>query len=126
SLNAVQFNLARTIGPALAGLAYGVIGPAGCFSLNGAGFLGMTIVLGRMALPRRPAGSPPPVIHALREGLGYARRHPIIGPALALAAVMSVFGFPYIILLPALAKDTLGLEASGLGRLLAAGGCRAL
>src|SRR5262249_57992379 len=65
-------------------------------------------------------------IHALRGGLGYARRHPIIGPALALAAVMSVFGFPYIILLPALAKDTLGLEASGLGWLMAAVGCGAV
>jgi len=94
--------------------------------VNGAGFLSMTLVLGRIRLPRRPAGAPPPVGHALREGLGYARRHAIIGSALALAAVMSVLGFPYIILLPALARDALGLEASGLGWLMAAVGCGAV
>src|SRR5438046_1474686 len=76
SLNSVQFNLARTIGPALAGFAYGTIGPQGCFALNAAGFLVMILMLARVRLPRRPPGAPPPVGRALRDGLGYARRHP--------------------------------------------------
>jgi predicted MFS family arabinose efflux permease len=46
----------------------------------------------------------------------------VIGPALLLAAMMSVFGFPYIILLPALARDVLHLDAAGLGYLMAAVG----
>jgi len=50
----------------------------------------------------------------------------VIAPSLLLAAVMSVFGFPYIILLPALARDTLGLEATGLGYLMAAVGAGAV
>src|SRR5213079_2579996 len=102
SLNSVQFNLARTIGPALAGFAYGTIGPHGCFALNAAGFLAMILMMARVRLPRRPPRAPPPVGRALRDGLGYARRHPVIAPSLVLVAVMSVFGFPYIILLPAL------------------------
>ena len=122
SLNSVQFNLARTIGPALAGFAYGTIGPQGCFALNAAGFLVMILMLARVRLPRRPPGAPPPVGRALRDGLGYARRHPVIAPSLVLVAVMSVFGFPYIILLPALARDTLHLDATGLGYLMAAVG----
>ena len=126
SLNSVQFNLARTVGPACAGLLYGAIGPAGCFSLNAAGFLGMTLVLARVRVPHRPAVAPPPVLRALREGLGYAARHPVIGPSLLLATVMSVFGFPYIILLPALARDALHLDASGLGFLMAAVGTGAV
>ena len=126
SLNSVQFNLARTLGPAVAGTLYGRIGPAGCFAVNSAGFFFLTVVLAQISLPDRPVVAPPSIARALREGLGYARRHTVIGPALLLAAVMSVFGFPYIILLPAFARDTLGLDASGLGYLMAAVGCGAV
>lgn len=125
SLNSVQFNLARTVGPVLAGLAYGPLGPAGCFALNAAGFLVMVLMIARVRLPRHQTISAPPVWRALREGLGYALRHPAIAPALLLATVMSVFGFPYIIMLPALA-GALGLEALGLGYLLASIGAGAV
>ncbi len=127
SLNSVQFNLARTVGPAIAGLAYGTIGAAGCFAMNAAGMLAMVAMIARVRMPRRsPVVSPPPVARALREGLAYARVHPVIGPSLLLAATMSIFGFPYIILLPALARDTLGLNAAGLGWLLASVGAGAV
>src|SRR5215470_17455502 len=86
SLNSVQFNLARTLGPAVAGTLYGRIGPAGCFALNSAGFFFLTFVLAQISLPDRPVVAPPPIARALREGLGYARRHTVIGPALLLAA----------------------------------------
>src|SRR5437870_3178265 len=126
SLNSVQFNLARTIGPALAGFGYGTISPQGSFALNATGILVMILLLSRVRLPRRPPGAAPPVGRALRDGLGYARRHPVIAPSLVLVAVMSVFGFPYIILLPALARDTLHLDATGLGYLMAAVGVGAV
>jgi MFS family permease len=126
SLNSVQFNLARTLGPALAGVAYAAIGPAGCFALNGLSFLALIAVLLRIRIPDGPAAAPPPVLHALREGFSYARRHRVIGPCLFLATVMALFGFPYIILLPALARGALGLDASGLAWLTAAVGCGAV
>jgi predicted MFS family arabinose efflux permease len=126
SLNSVQFNLARTLGPAIAGAVYDTIGPAGCFTVNGTGFLVFAAILARIRMPQRPMGAPPPIGRALRDGLRYARRHAVIGPALLLAAVMSVFGFPYIILLPALARDALGLDAAGLGWLMAAVGAGAV
>ncbi len=122
SLNSVQFNIARTIGPALAGIVYGRLGSAGCFAINASGFVLMAVVLLGIHMAPRPASTPPSMGRALREGLGYARRHPVIGPALFLAAMMSLFGFPYIILLPALARDSLGLDAQGLGLLMAAVG----
>ena len=125
SLNSVQFNLARAVGPALAGGLYGRIGPAGCFALNAFGFIGMAFVLARMRIPSRPAEAPPPILRALREGLGYVRRHTVIGPAIFLSAVMSLFGFPYIILLPAVAHG-LGLDARGLGYLMASVGVGAV
>ncbi len=71
SLNAVQFNLARAVGPAIAGLLYAPIGPAGCFALNAAGFLAMALVVVRLRIPARPADAPPPILRALREGFRY-------------------------------------------------------
>jgi MFS family permease len=127
SLNAVQFNLARAVGPTVAALTYGAIGPAGCFLVNALGFLVLAALLARIRLPATPAATPASIAHALREGLRYARAHPVIGPALALAAVTSLCGFPYIILLPALARDALHLEsASGLGYLMACVGAGAV
>jgi predicted MFS family arabinose efflux permease len=126
TLNSVQFNLARAVGPALAGLLYGAIGPAGCFGVNASGFLVLAGVISRLHLPPGPAVMHPPLSHALREGISYVRRHAAIGPAMLLAAVMSLFGFPYIIMMPALARDVLGLDATGLGWLMAAVGAGAV
>lgn len=122
SLNAVQFNLARAVGPAIAGLLYPRVGPAGCFALNAAGFLALAAVLARLRMPPRTVSELPSLAHALGEGIRYVRTHPLIAPALTVAAVLSLFGFPYIILLPALARDTLHLDASGLGFLMASMG----
>lgn len=118
SLNSVQFNIARAVGPAMAGFLYARLGPSGCFALNACAALASALVIGRLRIPSRPAVAPPPILRALREGLGYVRRHPVIRPAIFLATVMSLFGFPYIILLPAVAHG-LGLDAQGLGYLMA-------
>ncbi len=126
TLNSVQFNLARAVGPAVAGLLYGAVGAAGCFAVNASGFMILAVVIARLRLPPRPAVTAPPMGRALREGLGYVRRHTVIGPAMFLAAVMSLFGFPYIIMMPALARDVLGLDATGLGWLMAAVGAGAV
>jgi MFS family permease len=125
SLNSVQFNIARAVGPALAGFLYAAIGPHGCFALNAAAALVFALVVARMHVPSRPAEAPPPILRALREGVGYVRRHPVIAPAIFLATVMSIFGFPYIILLPAVAHG-LGLDARGLGYLTACVGAGAV
>jgi MFS family permease len=126
SLNSVQFNLARALGPAVAGLAYEHIRPTGCFALNAIGFVALFVAVGRLRLPARPLAGAPPLLRALRDGLRYVRRHGFIGPALVLATVLSAFGFPYVILLPALARDTLHLGPSGLGLLMAAVGLGAV
>jgi len=127
SLNAVQFNTARTVGPVLTALTYGAIGAAGCFTANAVTFLVLAALVARLRLPARPLAASPPVLLALCDGLGYARTHAVIGPALFLAAAMSLFGFPYVILLPALAREALHLEsAAGLGYLMAAVGVGAV
>jgi predicted MFS family arabinose efflux permease len=122
SLNSVQFNLARAVGPAIAGALYGVVGAAGCFGVNAAGFVALALVLQTIRLPGRPTAPAPPIARALREGIRYAFGHATIASLLGLGAILSLFAFPYIILLPALARDGLGLDATGLGWLMASMG----
>lgn len=126
SLNSVQFNLARTIGPAVAGALYGIVGAAGCFGVNAAGFATLAVVLQTIRLPGRPAAPTAPIGRALRDGVRYAFQHPTIAALIWMGAVLSLFTFPYIILLPALARDALHLDAAGLGFLMASMGTGAV
>ena len=126
SLNSVNFNLARIVGPVLAGLAYGWIGPTGCFGLNAASFAVMAGTVMLLRIPSRTVPAPQSLRRDLADGLAYARREPAIRSMLILAAAVSFFGFPYIILMPAVARDVLGLGPEGLGLLLAAIGLGAV
>ena len=45
ALNSIQFNLARVIGPLLAGVALAAVGAAACFALNGVSFIAVIISL---------------------------------------------------------------------------------
>ena len=126
SLNSVQFNLARIAGPVAAGFAYGRIGPGGCFLLNGISFLLLAVALSRLRLPPRLPAATESIGRQLIAGLRYARSDPLIFAMLAFAAVMSLFGFPYIILMPAVARDALGLGPDGLGLMMGAVGSGAV
>ena len=60
------------------------------------------------------------------EGVGYVRERPRIRAILAIAALISALAMPYATLLPIVARDGLGLDASGLGWLFAIGGVGAV
>jgi len=126
SMNSVQFNLARILGPVVAGFAYSGIGAAGCFFLNGASFFVLAIALARLRLPPRVPTTAGPLGQQLVEGLRYARSEPLILTMLGFAAAVSLFAFPYIILMPAVARDGLGLGPDGLGVLMGAVGLGAV
>lgn len=115
SLNSVQFNLARILGPLAAGFAYAAIGAAGCFFLNGVSFAVLALALSRLDLPRRMPAARGSIGRQLVDGLRYAHAQPLISTLLGFAALVSFMGFPYIILMPAVARDALHLGPAGLG-----------
>ena len=45
ALNSIQFNLARVVGPVLAGAAFATLGAAACFGLNGLSFFAVIVAL---------------------------------------------------------------------------------
>ena len=127
ALNSSVFNGARVIGPAIGGLVVAAMGEAPAFGLNAISFVA---VIGALLMMRLPAFVPPPRVGSglaeLRQGLAYLVQDRRVLGLVSLVAAFSVFGFPYIVLLPVFAGEVLGTGAAGLGGLLAAQGVGAL
>jgi len=127
ALNSSVFNGARVIGPAIGGLVVASMGEAPAFGLNAVSFLAVIGALLMMRLP--PFVAPPRTgsgLAELRQGLSYLVHDRRVLGLVSLVAAFSVFGFPYIVLLPVFAGEVLGTGAAGLGGLLAAQGVGAL
>ncbi|HET9332024.1 MAG TPA: MFS transporter [Gemmatimonadota bacterium] len=126
ALNSAQFNLSRIVGPSVAGLTLGVIGLAGCFGVNTLSYLGAILALVLIRARTRTLPARAPVWQSIVEGVGYVRDRPRIRAILTIAALISVLAMPYSTLLPIVVRDSLGLDASGLGWLFAIGGVGAV
>jgi predicted MFS family arabinose efflux permease len=127
ALNSSVFNGTRILGPALGGVVVAIWGEGLAFALNALSFVAVLLALLAMRLP--PATVRPPSSSGtseLREGVGYLRRdRPILGLVVMIAA-FSLIGFPASVVLPAFAKEVLGLGVEGYGVLMAAMGIGAL
>jgi MFS family permease len=123
ALNSSGFNLARIIGPALGAVVIAQLGIAWCFGVNAMSYLMVLIGLSRVQLPPwhlpRMPKSP---LQEIRDGLAYVVGDRTVRGLLSLVTVFSIFGIPYIALMPVLARDQLGLGAGGYGLLLSAVG----
>lgn len=130
SLNSAAFNLARILGPAVAGLLIEAIGIAPCFLLNALSFLAVIVALSRIDTPPlasdRPVESVSDVLSSVKEGLAYIRKRREIALPLTLLAVVSLFVINYNILVPTFAKMSLGRSASGYGFLMTSMGIGSL
>jgi MFS family permease len=122
SINSMQFNLSRVVGPMIAGLMIAAFGETGCFLLNAVSYLAVIAAL--MALPplaRHRAPSRGAWVE-LRIGMRFARRRPLILPLLAIAAALAAFGTPAVTLAPLFARKLLHVGPEGLGGMLSAVG----
>lgn len=127
ALNSSAFNATRIIGPAIAGLLVANVGLVACFAVNVFTYLAPQFALRRIRLPPRP---PSPPVGAgtgrILEGLRYVRSSPDVFALILNSALLSLFGFPYVVLLPVFARDVLQVGAEGLGVMTALIGIGAL
>jgi predicted MFS family arabinose efflux permease len=126
-LNSAIFQMARIIGPTIAGIALAIIGAAWCFFLNGVSFIAVIVGLWQMRVQpvvgiRKNASQ----IAQIRQGLGYIRHNQVVLTLLSMVAVANIFAFGYSALMPAFAQDVLNSGPEGLGLLSAAVGVGAL
>ncbi|MFW2382298.1 MAG: MFS transporter [Acidimicrobiales bacterium] len=110
SLNSVQVNGARIIGPAIGGFLVARFGFAEVFLLNGITYLA---VIGAVVMTRfpDPATHPRPLKDRLLGGFVVASRAPQVGRPLIIMTAFSLFCLPFIGQLPAIAEDQLGIDA---------------
>jgi MFS family permease len=131
ALNSAAFNIARVLGPAVAGLLVGWVGEQACFWLNAVSFVAVIASLTRIRTPGRPTevGGLRQTLATLGDGVRYALDTPAIRNLLVLLGFAAGLGFQYMVLLPVYARDVLrvgpreyGLMVSafGLGSLIAA------
>ena len=124
SLGILVFNSAMIVGPALAGLLLKVRGPALIYGLNAASFVAVIIALLLMRPSRRDETAAPLTamnLAALREGLRFVWRTPIIVQTMMLDFIATFFASATA-LLPIYAAEILKVGAGGLGLLAAAPG----
>lgn len=125
TLNSVVFNATRIAGPVLAGFTIAAAGLAACFVINAASFLagiGSLLLIKRHSSCRlAPAVSGRSMFDELREGLRYVAGERQIAMIMLLVVVVSLFGIPFVPLLPVFADGVLKVGPQGLG--LLAGAC---
>jgi MFS family permease len=115
SLNSMMFNLARVVGPTLAGALVALVGEGICFALNAASFGAVLTSLILMRFTPRPVRVNQHPLREIRDGYRYSWRSPQIRVSLLLVAVSTMFGAAYLTLMPAFARDILhsGAEVQG-------------
>jgi MFS family permease len=119
ALNSSAFNVARVIGPAVAGALIAGAGLAACFFANAASYLAVIAGLVRMETTPRPVQPEIGAVSAMAEGLRYTWAHRWPRALVILIAGFSLFGFPFMTMLPVYARDVLRVGASGYAALVA-------
>jgi MFS family permease len=127
ALNSTLFNMARLIGPSVAGVLIAAVGEELCFLINALSYLAVILSLLLMRVKPRvlPTGDTR-VWQSLKEGYQYVAGFPPIRSILLLLAMISLFGMPFTVLMPVFAKEILQGGANTLGYLMGASGVGAL
>ncbi|HVW80027.1 MAG TPA: MFS transporter [Mycobacteriales bacterium] len=114
SLQSVQMNLSRVIGPAIAGVLLPEIHASGVFAINAATYL--FAVAGALAIRPVPQTETADVggWRRMLGGIVVARADPVIRSVLLTIAAISFFCLPFIGLMPAIGGTNLHLDVNGL------------
>jgi MFS family permease len=126
AMNSLQFNLSRAIGPLIAGVTLSLYGTFWCFFVNAISFLpliwALNIIRGRQQ--RQPSEAA--MLSHIAEAFRYVARDRLVVLLLAIVAAASLFGYPYLNLMPMIARALFRDDAKGLGLLMGGIGAGAL
>jgi MFS family permease len=127
SLNSVLVNVARAVGPAIAGVIIASGGLGICFVLNAVSFGAVVFSLATLDVTKLQPS--PPTSRAkgqLREGLAYVKRTPEIGIPLLMMALVGCLAYEFQVVLPIVAKQTFHGNATTYGFMTASMGFGAI
>jgi MFS family permease len=127
ALNSSMVNMARLIGPSIAGVIIAAVGEGYCFLIDGISYLAVIASLLLMRVTgSRPQRAAKNTLTELAEGWQYVSRFAPIRSILLLLALVSLMGMPYTVLMPIFAGSILHGGPHTLGFLMGAAGVGAL
>ncbi len=128
ALNSSMVNVARLVGPSIAGVVIAATNEGWCFLIDGFSYVAVIVALLRMVIP--PEAAPPAprrsAVQQFTEGYRYAFGFGPIRSIILLLALVSLVGVPYSVLMPVFAATIFHGGAHTLGFLMTASGCGAL
>jgi MFS family permease len=126
ALNSSMFNGARVIGPAIAGVLIGITGVGICFLINGFSYIAVIAAYLAMRLPKFvPHQGNSTIRQAMMEAVRFVMSDRVIRSILLIVATVSLFGWPFSVLMPDYAVEVLHLKGTGYGFLMATNGAGA-
>ena len=115
AINAIIFNSARFLGPAVAGIIIAQVSVGAAFAVNAATYVVFLIAMTNLrGLPALPVAATQSVLKASAEAYAYASRHPGIAPMLLLFTVTTIGTRGFVELFPGFAEQSF---RAGAGRL---------
>lgn len=126
ALNSIQFNLARVIGPLLAGLLMETVGAVLCFALNGVSFLAVIVTLYLIRsrfVPSKDSGS---VLREIGRGISFVKESAALWQLSLLGFVSAFCAIPLMTLLPVFARNVFDVGSMGYSQMMACSGTGAV
>ncbi|MDE0744717.1 MAG: MFS transporter [SAR202 cluster bacterium] len=119
SLSNSSMNLTRVAGPALAGFLILLFDTAGVFFVISIIYAFAAVTIGMVHYaPNRVAKTGKNVGRDVGDGIRYAFANPVLRGLFIMSFIPVLFGFSYMVLVPAWAREALAIESDGLGVLL--------
>jgi MFS family permease len=122
AFNSIQFNLARVIGPLIAGAALATLGMAACFGLNGVSFLAVIAAILSLRIRHIPVPTTTRMHQELKGGFAFVRANPGLIGLCVLGFATTFLGNPLLTFLPVFTRDVFAGGVNEYTYLMAAAG----
>lgn len=127
TLNSTMVNVARIVGPSIAGILIATVGIGECFLINATSYIAVLIAL--LIMRSEQLHSPPPVARAagqIRAGLRYILKTPTLRVTLLMMFIVGTLAYEFPVILPLFATLTFHGNASTYSAMTAAMGLGAV
>ncbi|HYB95684.1 MAG TPA: MFS transporter [Vicinamibacterales bacterium] len=126
ALNSIQFNLARVIGPIVAGVALASFGMVACFGLNGISFLFVIAAILALRDVHVPAAATESMVDQMKGGLRFVRQSRNLMAVMMLGFIGAFLGLPLLTFLPVITRDVFQQDVAFYSRLMTFSGAGAV
>ena len=126
AFNSIQFNLARVIGPTIAGAALTAFGMVVCFVVNGVSFLAVIAAIMSLHIRHIPAAATTRMRQELNGGFAFVRANRGLIGLSVLGFATTFLGNPLLTFLPVFTKNVFGGDVKEYTQLMTVAGAGAV